>query len=236
MKTVLILGSGPKAQYASAWPKSRFSHWMAINNAWSIRPDWDETIHPEDFAEERRPTDVSLAQSVTSADRYVDALNTFGGVVYCGATMAFTAGYWALASQRPDVVAFFGCDMVYPSEGNTHFYGQGAADPLRDDITLQSLDAKSARMMIHAAAQGCALVNLSTDESRLILPRAAGSDIETFRPMNFDADLVARAHAREAELGYQAPTGRYWETLSDYDPDALLALDHLWLEAGRSGY
>lgn len=33
-------------------------------------------------------------------------------------------------------MAFIDCDMVYPTTGgSTHFYGTGAADPLRDDVT-----------------------------------------------------------------------------------------------------
>ena len=76
--------------------------------------------------------------------------NDLGGFVYAGGTMAFTAGYWALGALRPDVMAFFGCDMVYPTEGS-HFYGNGNADPLRDDITLRNLEAKSARLSIIAA-------------------------------------------------------------------------------------
>jgi len=70
--------------------------------------------------------------------------------------MAFTAGYWALHALRPEVMGFIGCDMVYPKTGATHFYGTGTADPLRDDVTLQDLGAKSARLMVMAAAQGCA--------------------------------------------------------------------------------
>ncbi len=62
--------------------------------------------------------------------------------------------------------------MHYPATGPTHFYGQGTPDPLRRDITLRSLEAKSARLMVLAARQGCAMVNLSTGPSRLVFPRA----------------------------------------------------------------
>ncbi len=61
----------------------------------------------------------------------------------CG-TMAFTAGYWALGALKPDIIAYLGCDMIYPLEKGSpsHFYGNGQADPLRSDITLQSLGSK----------------------------------------------------------------------------------------------
>ena len=78
----------------------------------------------------------------------------FGGIVYAGATMAFTAGYWALSALQPRVLAYLGCDMIYP-QGQTHFYGTGAADPLRPDPTLQNLRAKSARLELLAARAGC---------------------------------------------------------------------------------
>ena len=57
-------------------------------------------------------------------------------------------------------MAFFGCDMVYAATGKTHFYGTGTADPLRPDVTLQSLEGKAARLQLLAAEQGCACVNL----------------------------------------------------------------------------
>jgi hypothetical protein len=50
--------------------------------------------------------------------------------------MAFTTGYWALHALKPSVLAFVGCDMVYAASGNTHFYGSGEPDPLRDDLSL----------------------------------------------------------------------------------------------------
>ena len=62
--------------------------------------------------------------------------------------MVFIAGYWAFGTLKPDVIAYLGCDMIYSDKiSDNHFYGQGVADPLRDDITLQSLEAKSARLM-----------------------------------------------------------------------------------------
>ena len=36
---------------------SAFTHgrWAESNNAWRLRPDWDVSIHPEDFPPEHRP-------------------------------------------------------------------------------------------------------------------------------------------------------------------------------------
>ena len=47
-----------------------------------------------------------------TATDYVPVQNDFGGFVYAGGTMTFTAGYWALGALKPSVLAFLGCDMV----------------------------------------------------------------------------------------------------------------------------
>lgn len=229
MTVVLMLGSGPQAPQAAGWDRAHFDHIMAINNAHLVRPDWDLHIYPWDFPEERRPVLGPGQRAVTQED-FVPAQNDYGGFVYAGGTMAFTAAYWALSALRPRVIAAFGCDMHYPA-GQTHFYGAGTADPLRADITLQSLEAKSARLMILAARQGCAMVNLSSGPSRLVFPRAGLSDLCAVRPARHDPDRVARALRREAELDYRVPSGRYWEEAHRFDPAALRALDALWLEA-----
>jgi len=127
------------------------------------------------------------------------------------------------------VLAVFGCDMHYPATGQTHFYGQGTPDPLRPDITLQSLEAKSVRLMVMAARQGCAMVNLSTGPSRLMFPRATPDTAAQAVPLAYDAAAVATALAREAALAYYVPSGRYWDDLDRFDPAELAALDALWL-------
>ncbi|WP_235829812.1 hypothetical protein [Frigidibacter oleivorans] len=231
MTTILLLGSGPGVTACRDWPRAPFDRIAAINNAWAVRPDWDLLIHPWDFAPERMPADPPPgARIVTEAD-FVPAQNAFGGFVYAGATMAFTAAYWLLAEYRPRRIAFLGCDMHYPADGPTHFYGRGSADPLRPDITLQSLEAKATRLAILAARQGCTLVNLSAGPSRLTFPRATPATLDAVAPPVADAAAVAAALAREAELAYFVPSGRYWEDLGRFDPAALAALDALWLAA-----
>jgi hypothetical protein len=232
MTTVLILGSGLIATDARAWPRAPFDHIVAINNAFAVRDDWDVMIHPHDFPAERIPAPAPGQRIVTEAE-FVPAQNAYGGFVYAGATMAFTTAYWALHALKPQIIAMFGCDMVYPSRGPTHFYGTGTADPLRADITLQSLEAKSARLMIHAAWQGCAMVNLSTGPTRLTFPRARHDRLGEQRTVAYDTRLAAQAMAREADLNYVVPSGRYWENLAQFDPQALRDLDTLWMTAAR---
>ena len=209
---------------------------MVINNAWRVRADWDELIFPEDFPADRLPPSRENTQKLTRADVFVPAQNAYGGFVYAGGTMAFTAAYTALRCHQPQVLAFLGCDMVYRPDGPTHFYGTGDSDPLRADVTLQSLEAKSARLMILAADQGCACVNLSTDESRLVFPRATPRDATHKLPQTFDSEKVSQAQTMEAELGYFVASGRYWEEAERFDAAALRRLDTLWLEAAKTAH
>ncbi|WP_171131652.1 MULTISPECIES: hypothetical protein [unclassified Ruegeria] len=231
---VLILGSAPSAIAARDWSRQGFSHIVAINNAWRIRSDWDYLIHPEDFPVENRPTDLRRGQRIITAEDYVPLQNQFGGFVYAGGTMAFTAGYWALAALRPAVIAFFGCDMVYANKGQTHFYGKGTADPLRRDVTLRSLEAKSARLALFGAEQNCRVVRLSAGESRLVLPSVPVEDLSSAAMPCTNAMHLPLA--REAECGYFEPSGRYWEVEHKFDPARIDAIDRLWLDAyDRSG-
>jgi len=231
MTVLLMLGSAPMAAQARDWPRMPFDRILAINNAFLIRPDWDDMIHPWDFPADRVPTPRQLKRIVTQDD-FVPAQNHYGGFVYAGGTMAYTTAYWALHAYRPRTIAVFGCDMVYPATGPTHFYGQGTPDPLRADITLRSLEAKSARLMILAALQGCAMVNLSSGPSRLVFPRATASNLPT-TPAPFNRALAAEALAREQALGYHVPSGRYWEEAHRFDMAQIDALDALWLAAAN---
>lgn len=229
MTTVLILGSGPNVTLCRDWPRAPFDVILAINNAWSVRPDWDYLIHPEDFPADRRPTPAAGQRIVTAAD-YVPLQNDYGGFVYAGGTMAFTAGYWALAALKPSTMAYLGCDMTYDGT-QTHFYGTGTADPLRADVTLRSLEAKSARLMLLAAREGCQCVNLSTGESRLVFPRATPATLSETPPPRGDARAMAEALALEEALDYRVPSGRYWKEEDRFDPSKIDRLDALWLKA-----
>jgi hypothetical protein len=178
MTTILILGSAPMAVEARTWARRPFDAIVAINNAHAIRSDWDYLVYPWDFPANRLPRPAP-GQRLVSEENFVPAQNAHGGFVYAGGTMAFTAAYWALQALRPRCMAFFGCDMHYPSTGPTHFYGTGTADPLRPDVTLRSIEAKSARFMVLAARAGCRVVNLSTGPSRLVFPRASRQSLST---------------------------------------------------------
>ena len=245
-RIVLVLGSAADAVCARHWERAPFAAVVAINNAWQIRSDWDYLIHPEDFPLERWPKSFDRqTQAVVTAADYVPVQNRFGGFVYAGGTMAFTAAYWALGALQPDVIAFMGCDMVYGAGAQTHFYGKGAADPLRQDVTLQSLEAKSLRLLALAAQENCVLVNLSEQaSSRLVYPRSSPADLAQWSRSDWRAQLqdqcgslnpmaLRAALHRESELGYMVQSGRYWEVRSTLDAAKLNALDQQWLAVGQ---
>lgn len=244
---VLILGSAPDVLRARRWPRAGIDAIVAINNAWRVRPDWNWLIHPSDFPPERRPAAPGAGQRVCGYEAYVPAVNVHGGFLYAGGTMAFTAGYWALHALKPRAIGFLGCDMVYAPVGDSHFYGRGRPDPLRADPTLQSLEAKAARFLLHAAEAGCAVVNLSElPVSRLVFPRMGRAELAGLTADALRACVaaaltpgaragLAAARAEEARLGYAAPDGRYWKTLDRVDPAELRRIDALWLGAVRGG-
>lgn len=227
---VLVLGSGPNVVQAAAWPRAPFDRVVAINNAWAVRTDWDDLVFPEDFDPARLPPTTTPNQRLIKADAFVPAQNHYGGFVLSGGTMAFTAAYWALHDLNPKVLAFLGCDMVYPNDKPTHFYGTGTADPLRDDLSLRDLEAKSARLALIAAAQGCACVNLSqAEESRLVFARSTPHDVSGTQVLpRFDRPAYDALRRHEETLGYGTPTGRYWEEPARFDTDVLAALDGAW--------
>jgi len=243
LNIVLIVGSAPDAIRVKDLDLSVITSCVVINNAWQLTEDWDYLIYPEDFPLDRLPSSQILSKKkVITAKEFVPEQNHFGGFVYAGGTMAFTAGYWALGFLKPDVIAYLGCDMVYPKEGadQSHFYGNGAADPLRPDITLQSLEAKSVRLMAIAQRNQCEVVNLSElPESRLMFQRSSLSELlsESLSSLpnrvssRLDKKLVNQALDKEEVFSYMAPSGRYWEVLNEFDPAKLREIDSLWLNS-----
>lgn len=225
---ILILGSGPNVTRAAEWDRAPFDVIVAINNAWRVRPDWDYLIHPSDFDPARLPDHQPDEQTIITADDYVPAQNALGGFVYGGGTMAFTAGYWALHALRPRMIAYFGCDMTYDAP-QTHFYGRGAADPLREDVTLRSLEAKSARLLAMGQRQGCNVVNLSDEASRLVFPRAGLPDLRADVALNTEA--IDHALRLEEQAGYYVPSGKYWKDEARFDTGLIDKIDTAWLTA-----
>ena len=143
MKKVLILGSAPDAVRAADFDDNIFDTIVAINNSWKINANWDHSIFPTDFPVNRRPKGNAF-QTLHSADEYVEIQNSYGGFLYAGGTMAFTAAYWALSYLKPDIIAFLGCDMIFTvKEQRTLCERIHRFDPLKQKQTdLSILQAK----------------------------------------------------------------------------------------------
>ena len=228
--SILILGSGPNALAAKEWASGQFNKIVVINNAWAIRKDWDDLIYPYDFPSDKRPKKITSYQRFITQEEFVPIQNKYGGFLYAGGTMAFTAGYWAIGHYKPSHIAFLGCDMHYPANEQTHFYGNGAPDPLRKDISLRSLEAKANRLYVHAAQQECFLTNLSSGPSRLTFPRQTlGKEMPN--PLLIDSEKTNAAMERERLLNYITASGRYWEEQDRFDEKEIDSLDRIWLGA-----
>ena len=227
---VLIIGSAPDALEAQSFNRELFQQVVAINNAWNVRSDWDYCIFPDDFPENRRPNENN-EQRLIGSEQYVPLQNKYGGFVYSGGTMAFTAGYWVLGHFNPKAIAYIGCDMVYDGK-ETHFYGRGTPDPLREDPTLKNLKAKSARLEAIAASQNCSVFNLSKrPKSNLVFRRNSPENIlEEPTPRRVNTELLKVVLEKEKSLGYFIKNGKYWKHLAEFDQKKIDLLDNLWSE------
>ena len=238
---VLIVGSAPDATQIQQWDLSVFDAVVVINNAWQLTEHWHYHIYPEDFPEERHPKALTPTQQSIIYKDYVPAQNRLGGFVYAGGTMAFTAAYWALVVLKPKIMAFVGCDMVYPKNQQSHFYGEGTADPLRDDISLKNLEAKATRLQLLAAENNCLCINLTRlGESRLVFPRMSLAQLQEVTANEaslsglmprVDEDKIAQAKTKEQQLNYFIESGEYWKYREQFDPKQLAIVDQLWLDA-----
>ena len=227
---ILIIGSAPDALEALSYKRELFQSLVAINNAWNVRKDWDYCIFPDDFPDERRPYG-NKDQRLIGSEQYVPIQNKYGGFVYSGGTMAFTAGYWALGYLKPKAIAYIGCDMIYDGK-DTHFYGRGTPDPLRKDPTLKNLRAKSARFEVIAAHQNCSVLNLSKKpKSNLVFRRNSVDKIsKEYIPRRVNSDRLNIALQMEKDLGYFVEDGKYWKHLAKFDQEKIDILDDLWLK------
>ena len=233
IKKILIIGSAPDSVNATKWKNLTFDNIVVINNAWKIRRDWTNCIYPEDFPIEKRPK-ASKTQTLHSSEEYVEAQNHFGGFVYGGGTMAFTAGYWALYKLKPQIICYTGCDMVYKGQ-KTHFYGKGNADPLRKDKTLSNLLAKSARLEAIAFLNKCKILNLSNiSESKLTFLKLKVNDLDNTYKISsnkFKKEKINLALQKEKKTGYFVPDGKYWKKMDKFDQREIKEIDNLWLSS-----
>ena len=89
-----------------------------------------------------------------------------------------------------------------------------------------------ARLYLLAARQGCACVNLSRGESRLLFPRAGVADLGTWgRENRLPLAAMGEAERLEREAGYMVPSGRYWLEQERFSTDRIDRIDAAWRRA-----
>ena len=104
MTRVLLIGSAPNSVIARKWDRKNFDKISAINNAWRVREDWNDLIYPHDLLPERLPKKIKKGQQLIDENKFVPAQNKYGGFIYAGGTMAFTAAYWILDYYKPKII------------------------------------------------------------------------------------------------------------------------------------
>lgn len=201
IKNVLVLGSGPAAP-KSASLVSQDTIIVALNNAHRAIPRVDVSVYADDFPDSLRHSDV--ARIGRSSPHYLPAISDAGGMIFCGATIAFAALYWIIRAYPCSQVSMYACDMVYQG-GDTHFYGKGSPDPLRSNISLQSLEAKSLRLFYFGLKSGVLILNASgEDQTRLMFPRlTSGSSLREIY-FHFLLDEISERWGRIWEKAQEA--------------------------------
>jgi hypothetical protein len=216
-RPVILVGSSPAAPKLSSADLRRFRR-VAINNAWMVREDFEFSIYPYDMPIDRRPPTSYGAQHISNVG-YFPSLRNAGGIIFCGATMSLAAGYWSVSALGARIVGYYACDMIYRG-AVTHFYGSGGHDPLRDDVSLQSLDAKGVRLFAWALQRGALLLNFSEEpETRLVFPRQDLRRAHLLPPSISGPwrELLSSASAifaEEAAMGFDPTREDYWNLVS----------------------
>lgn len=146
-RKVVLMGSAPGV--VEWWKRARDWYWRegftvaAINNAWRVPDlgDLDLWLAPADFAGPEPPPCVPRNSTIGYREQGYRVEERFANWVI--------GPYWvrkvrttatdalvhllneAIHDEVKLTVHVAGCDMVYPSSGPSHFYGNGPADPLR---------------------------------------------------------------------------------------------------------
>lgn len=159
VRRIMIVGSGPSVEKMKKWDLKGW-YVICINHAWRAAPHWDEVIYPDDYGNKpgELPSELNKGQVLVTNAQYMPANTAFGVQVDRGNSMMFQALYWALL-KKPLLIGTIGCDLYYPSSGNTHFYGVGKPDPLR--LGGEVLKEKCQRFMKYAQNLGVEVYNYS---------------------------------------------------------------------------
>jgi len=242
-KMAIIVGSSPLANNIKTYKLNQF-YKIAVNNAWRLRKDFDYLVYPDDFPHENIPKNGNdFCGTFISNPDYMTSIDKAGGILYCGATMSYAAGYWAVDNINSKLIGYYSSDMMYNQKnGITHFYGVGTPDPLRQDVSLSSLEARSIRLFSWALEHDKLLVNFSESEkSRLQLPKISLDRAYHFLsppPKNIDIQHLWHEFLSESQkikqveqdVSFDPLDREYWTIIKTSDQKRHMdRLDKLWL-------
>ena len=192
--STLIVGSAPDARAITDATIPKSVSLIAMNNAWRLRPDFLIHICPNDFPDANKPPADYKLRRVQNRG-YTAGVRRAGGTLFCGATMAFVTGYFALSARSERIIGFVGCNMVYDGP-ETHFYGKGEPDPIKVDMatyaSIKNLKAKAARLFLYGLLQDTLMLNmLPHSDGQLILPttKHEGDITERYQALMSDTSL-----------------------------------------------
>lgn len=232
-KTVVVVGSAPTApSVARLLGKQTFV--VGLNNSWRALPRYDAFVYADDLPPESKPGPEDVARKGRSAPQYYPAMEASGGILFCGASTGFAAGYWVAHTMPFSQVSYFAADMTY-SNRQSHFYGKGSPDPLRKDLSLQDLPAKSLRLYYFGLTRGSLFLNASAEpETRLAFPRVTSGLSVSKNVMGEVLDALfeetetakkeaAEALALEKDVPFDATVSDYWRYADDQKAWAYVA-------------
>lgn len=239
IKNIVVVGSSSIAPSVNAHLTDDLIV-VAINNAHKAVSRINFSVYSGDFPAEDKADNLAVVGR--SGPQYVPAMQRFGGFLFCGATMALAAGYWAINDFPFSQISYYACDMIY-SGPQSHFYEGGKADPLRRNLTLQSLEAKTLRLFYVALTNNVLLLNASpADSTRLCFPH--NRDGLSLHHLVF-ADLMDEMVALRTALAPYADAALKLEAEAPFDARRidylvygkdetvwayLAAIDDAWLE------
>lgn len=183
---------------------------------------------PWDFPPDRHPV-AGPGQTLVTEDDFVPAQNAYGGFVYGGATMAYTAAYWVLHALRPRVIAVFRLRHAVPRDRSHAFLRHRQPRPFARRHHPAVAGGEIGATDGAGRPSGLRDSNLSTGPSRLVFPRCALDDVAAAKPHIFAEDLVTQALSQRGGPGLHHPVGPVWEELHRFDAAQIDRLDALWL-------
>ncbi|MGB1235089.1 MAG: hypothetical protein ACPG5U_05100 [Planktomarina sp.] len=159
-KKAIIVGSAPISETLCDCNLSLY-YKIALNHAWKLRDDFDAHVFLDSLPDEDRPpADYDITR--ISRNVFRRSVNKAGGNFVTTMTAATSAGYWSIYTGGPQIVSYYGCDMVY-GKGTipNHFYGTGGdTGPLLNKFIFNiDYPQKYARLFVYGLFNRTLMLN-----------------------------------------------------------------------------